>query len=163
MSTPAYSRLAVLVAPLVLAACDHHRVPRGGETITYAALACHGTCPVYTVTLGPDGQGIFEGQAHVAVTGARRFRASPEQVRSFTAALTKLRPDGERLVQPGRRDCGPAATDLPGADVQWQGAGGVAHLRVDFGCRGKKARRLAAALRGLPASLLPLQPFLGSD
>ena len=32
------------------------------ETIRYETGACFGTCPVYTVTIAPDGKGTFEGK-----------------------------------------------------------------------------------------------------
>lgn len=138
-----------------LAACAHDRAPpRGGETISYSTSMCFGTCPVYTVTLGPDGQGIFNGERFTAVTGERRFQATPEQVRAVTAALAKIRPDGDREIVPGKPDCGDFATDMPGATVRWQGAGGTSSLQFNYGC-GMKNRKVADTLRAVP-DMLPI-------
>ena len=155
------------IAGCALAGCVHLplglRAPRGGQTITYQLTRCHGACPAYTVTLGPDGQGIFTGEANIVMPGDHRFRATPQQTQSYTAALAKWRPEGERLVESGGRTCGVAVTDQASIDVTWQETDRASHLRLYLGCRSKKARALAGALRGLPVTYLPMQPFLGSD
>lgn len=154
-------RLACLsFVALATSGCAHHRVPRGGETIIYQLTRCYGRCPAYKVTLGPDGQGIFSGEANTGTVGDRRFRASLDQARAFAAALRKVRPTSERLVEPGRRGCGEAPTDQPSIDVRWQGVEVAAHLRIYTGCRSKAARKLADTLRAAPA-LLPIADLIG--
>lgn len=149
---------------LLATGCAHHSVSRGGETITYTAGACLGRCPVYSVTLGPDGQGIFSGERFVGQIGDYRFQASPDMVHRYTRALARLRPKSDRVIAPGERDCGPAATDQPTIDVVWQAAERPpVRLHVYTGCTSREARHLASALRGLPMTDLPLQNMLGSD
>jgi hypothetical protein len=156
-------RIAAGMLALAASGCAHHRLQRGGETITYATTRCMGSCPAYTVTLGPDGQGIFTSEFNAGPPGDHRFLASPAEVRGFTAALDKVRPKGERLVKPGQRGCGATATDQASIDISWQGVDGAAHLRLYLGCQGGKARGLRAALQGLPITHLPLQDYLGAD
>ena len=155
-----------LSAAIALAGCAHHPVPRGGETMTYATGPCFGSCPAYTVTLGPDGQGIFVGQQFAAVTGERRFQASPEQVRAFAERLAPFRPKGEELIEPeakgkGRSRCREAATDQSSVDIRWQPAAAPAsHLRFYYGCDVAKNRAMADALLGAP-DLLPIADLIG--
>ncbi|SEM47816.1 hypothetical protein SAMN05192583_0345 [Sphingomonas gellani] len=156
MATAAWAMLGMAGA---LAGCAHHRVPRGGETISYATAMCFGTCPVYTVTVGPDGQGVFNGEKFTAVAGERRFQATPEQVRAFTAALAKVRTEGDREITPGKPGCTDFATDMPGATVRWQGAGGVSSLTFNYGCA-RDNRQIADALRAAPG-LLPIGDLVG--
>jgi len=155
-----------LSAAVALAGCAHDRVPRRGETISYTTSPCYGTCPAFTVTLGPDGQGIFVGQQSTAVAGERRFEASPEQVRAFTEKLAPFRPKGEELIEPeatgkGRSRCREAATDQSSVDIQWHPAAAPAsHLRFYYGCDVAKNRAMAAALLGAP-DLLPIADLIG--
>lgn len=152
---------AAAAATLMLAGCAGGRVPTGGETITYAATPCHGSCPVYTVTLGPDGQGVFVGERNVAGLGEHRFQATPDQVRAFTAALRRFRPAGERVVGHDGESCRLFATDAPGVDIRWRVAVGTpAHLVFDYGCHDAANAKAAAALRGAPA-LLPIADLIG--
>ncbi len=131
-----------------------------GDSISYATGPCYGTCPVYKVTVRPDGTGTFEGERFTAVTGTREFRASPEAYRRFAALLEPYRPDGERIIEMGSPDCGPAATDMPSVDVGWtQASGGAGHLRFYYGCRMGNAA-MASALREAPA-VLPIAALIG--
>jgi len=65
---------------LVVAGCGSGAPgPRAQEpgalrSIGYATLACYGTCPVYRVTIHPDGRGVYFGENHVRATGSRPFR-----------------------------------------------------------------------------------------
>jgi hypothetical protein len=53
-----------------------------GTVITLERTACHGTCPIYTVTILEDGTVIYEGKNFVSITGQQTSEISPE-----TAAL----------------------------------------------------------------------------
>ncbi len=150
-----------LLSMLALCACGSHRIPSGGETITYRTGPCFGTCPVYTITLGPDGQGIFRGERHTSVTGERRFTATPEQVRAFRALLQRYRPKGRRLIDRGEPGCREAATDNATIDVHWQVATGQpSDLRFYLGCDIRKNRAMADALLAAPG-LLPVTDLIG--
>jgi hypothetical protein len=131
-------------------------------TIRYETSPCFGTCPVYVLTVAPDGSGTFEGQRFTAVTGTRAFRASPAEVRAFRAALAPYRPAGERLMEPGSPDCGNAPTDMPSIDVRWSGAGGDAHLRHYQGCGGEGAQAMREGLRAAPMRL-PVRDLIVPD
>lgn len=152
-------------AAIMMAGCA--TVPRPGapvaiesESISYETAPCFGTCPVYRVTMLPDGSGVFEGIRFTAVTGTRAFRPGADAYRRFFAALAPYRPVGERLIQPGTPDCGNAPTDMPGVDVRWSEVSGASHhLNFYYGCR-QANPAMAEALRAAP-QLLPIADFIG--
>lgn len=129
------------------------------ETISYETSRCFGTCPVYRVTIQPDGTGVFEGRRFTKVVGTRDFKATPAQYRAFAAKLQPYRPQGERLVQPGQPGCDNAPTDMPSVDVRWNELSGAAqHLSFYYGCR-MRDQRMNEALRAAPNEL-PIRQFI---
>ncbi len=128
------------------------------ETIRYETAPCHGTCPVYAVTVAPDGNGTFEGKRFTAVTGIKTFRTTPAAYRKFASSLAPYRPtSNETLYQPGTPNCGNAPTDMLSVDIVWsEPSGGRQHLNVYYGCGPQTMRD---DLRNAP-SALPIGPFI---
>lgn len=153
------------IAALALAGCVQGERPGGaaparGDTITYQTSRCFGACPVYSVTVRPDGTGVFTGERFTEVTGERRFTLSRDQYDAFAAALAPYRPaKGEIRYAPDEARCGQAMTDMPGLDVTWEGRE-RRHLYFYFGCDRTKTRGMAEAL-GNAADLLPIQNLIG--
>ena len=158
------ARIATILLPLLaLAGCAHQRVLRGGETITYRAIATDFclTCASYTVTLGPDGQGIFTGETNTAVLGDRRFRADSAAVHAFTERLARYRPETELLMTPNHPSCPTPATDQNSIDISWQPADAPpSHLAFYEGCAVAKQPRMVSDLDTAPA-LLPIADLVG--
>lgn len=130
------------------------------ETIRYETAPCFGTCPVYAVTIAPDGKGTFEGKRFTAVTGIKEFQATPAAYHTFAAKLAPYRPsEGEKLYQMGTPLCGgPMVSDMPSVDVVWsEASGGRQHLNLYYGCGPQEMR---AALRSAPGAL-PIAAFIG--
>jgi hypothetical protein len=129
------------------------------ETIRYETAPCYGTCPVYAVTIAPDGKGTFEGKRFTAVTGVKEFRATPAAYRTFAAKLAPYRPkEAETVLQPGQPGCENAPTDMPSVDIVWSElSGGRQHLNVYYGCGSQEMR---AGLRSAPEAL-PIAAFIG--
>jgi hypothetical protein len=139
--------VGVMLAAVGLAGCVVVDASRDGgkpvaaesETIRYETGACFGACPVYTVTIAPDGKGTFEGQRFTAVTGTRSFQASPEAYHLFAAKLAPYRPQGER----------------------WTGGGAApSHLNAYFGCDMEQNAAMFRALADAPRAL-PIGGFIG--
>ena len=129
------------------------------ETISYETSRCFGTCPVYRVTVQPDGTGVFEGRQFTKVVGTRDFRATPAQYRAFAAKLQRYRPQGEQLIQPGQPGCGQVATDMPSVDIRWNEPSGASqHLSLYYGCR-MHDQAMNEALRSAPYEL-PIRGFV---
>lgn len=133
-----------------------------GEMIRYATSPCGGACPVYTVTVRPDGTGTFEGQRFTAVSGARDFRVSPAQYEAFLTRLAPYRPrTGSIRTAPGTPACGPHATDMPSVEVQWDGKAGHRAFAYYFGCDRARNPGIADALGSAP-DLLPIASLIGA-
>jgi hypothetical protein len=160
--------LGLSVVALGLAGCiPASRVPQGpmpieGDSISYETGPCFGACPVYAVTVQPDGTGIFTGKRFTAVTGERRFTLSRAQYEAFAARLAPYRPaTGEVRYSHGEANCANAPTDMPSIDIRWTRAIGDSQgLYFYIGCRrGNEA--MAEALGGA-VELLPVQEFIGA-
>lgn len=161
--------MALGLAALALAGCAHRDiggpVPIETDSITYETGPCFGACPVYSVTVRPDGTGTFEGKRFTAVSGTRAFRITPAQYRAFAERLAPYRPaQAEKRYSPGEPGCEHAATDLPSVDVTWTRAiGDSRHLYYYFGCRhgiDRPEDPIAEALGSAPEAL-PIEALIG--
>jgi hypothetical protein len=130
------------------------------DAISYETGPCFGACPVYKVTVRPDGSGTFEGRRFTAVTGERSFRVSPAQYRAFAAHLAPLRP-AEGSVRMSGEACRQMATDLPSAEVTWfSQIGNSQSYYFYFGCDMEANEAIAQRLRRAP-DLLPIREMVG--
>lgn len=136
-------------------------IPIEGDSIRYETGPCFGRCPVYTVTVRPDGTGVFEGKRFTAVAGEKRFALTPAQYEAFAAKLAPYRPEsGEIRYAPGEKTCPNMATDMPSVDVTWNRAiGDSQHLYVYYGCV-MQNQAIKQAL-GEAADSLPIQDLIG--
>jgi hypothetical protein len=160
-------RVVAPIALLALAACTPDArpdtpVPIEREAITYSTQPCFGFCPVYSVTVTPDGEGVFEGRNHTATTGEQRFRLDPAAYRRFADHLASIKPEGDRRIDMQSPDCGMAPTDMPSIDVRWStNTGGPDRsLHLYLGCRSEAAVRVAGVLKSAP-DLLPIAQYIG--
>ena len=163
-------RFAVVLAALSATACTMTDAQPSDapmqierESITYSTDPCFGTCPVYSVTVMPDGEGVFEGKQHVARIGVQRFAVDAATYRRFADHLATVRPaSGDRDIIQGEADCGNAPTDMPGIAVRWSSNTGAAdqNLRLYLGCRSAEADRVAAVLKSAP-EMLPIAAYIG--
>lgn len=156
--------------PLLAAACAMQAGPEAGtpiaierEAVTYSRQPCFGFCPVYSVTMTPEGEGVFIGQHHTAVTGERRFTVDRATAARFIEHLGAVKPaSGDRRIEMQSADCGMAPTDMPSIDVKWDANTGAApqSLHLYLGCRSDEANRVRSVLEAAP-SLLPIAAFIG--
>lgn len=151
-------RLALIAA---LAGCATGGVggaASGPASISYETGPCFGACPVYKVTVNADGSGVFEGRRFTAVEGHRSFRVTPGQYARLVAHLEPLRPASGSRRYSGEA-CAMMATDLPSADVTWEGPAGAQQLYFYHGCDMEKNRPIAERLNAVP-DLLPIGEFI---
>ena len=87
-------KAVVVLMAVALAGCaktgtrpDGKPVPIEGDSITYETGPCFGACPVYSVTVRPDGTGVFDGKRFTAVSGVRAFTLTKAQYDAFAARL----------------------------------------------------------------------------
>jgi hypothetical protein len=167
---PVKLRSIAAALPLLAGACAMQPGPKTGapiaierEAVTYSTEACRGFCPVYSVRMTPEGEGVFTGEQHTAVTGERRFTVEPAVAARFIEHVDAVRPaGGDRRIEMGTADCGTVATDLPAINVRWDSNTGAApqSLHLYLGCSADEARRVRAVLEAAP-SLLPIAAFIG--
>ena len=159
----------LLAGTLALAGCVGPGGSPGGpmpveaDSITYETGPCFGACPVYSVTVRPDGTGMFTGKRFTAVTGERAFTLTRAQYEAFAAKLAPYRPEsGEVRYAPDNRQlCPNMATDMPSVDVTWTRAiGDSQHLHVYYGCVMQDHDAMKQAL-GEAADGLPIQDLIG--
>jgi hypothetical protein len=131
------------------------------DSISYETSPCFGACPVYSVSVRPDGHGVFTGKRFTAVTGERAFTLTRAQYEAFATRLAPYRPQsGEVRYAPGEPNCGLAATDMPAVDVTWTRAiGDAQHLSFYFGCGMDENRSMREALAHAPDAL-PIAAFI---
>lgn len=162
---------ALALAAALLSGCALDRagtpgdapVPIEQEAIRYSTQPCFGTCPAYSVTVMPTGEGVFEGRSHTAVTGEQTFAVDAATYRRFADHLAAVRPaSGDRRIEMQSADCGNAPTDMPGIDVRWStNTGGPDQsLSLYLGCNSAEARRVAAVLKSA-RDLLPIAGLIG--
>jgi len=159
--------MIVGIAGLALAGCSHadhagpKPIPVESDSITYETGPCFGACPVYSITVRPDGSGVFTGKRFTAVTGERAFKLTAAQYEAFAARLAPYRPASGEVRYEGK-NCQQVATDMPSVDVRWTRAIGDSQaLMFYFGCDMDKNRAMANALGGAIEALPPLEPLIG--
>ena len=162
-------KAVVVLMAVALAGCaktgtrpDGKPVPIEGDSITYETGPCFGACPVYSVTVRPDGTGVFDGKRFTAVSGVRAFTLTKAQYDAFAARLAPYRPaSGEVRYAHGEPGCKQVATDLPSVDIRWTRAIGDSQgLYFYFGCDMAKNEKMAEALGNAPDAL-PIEELIG--
>ena len=162
--------MIVAMAGLALAGCARTAgpgttgpIPIEGDSITYATGPCFGRCPVFSITVRPDGSGTFTGIRFTAVTGERSFQLTPAQYQAFQRRLAPYRPEsGERRYSHGEPGCEQGATDLPSVDIRWTRAiGDSQSLYFNFGCNMEQNRAMADALGNAPDAIPALEALIG--
>jgi len=151
-------RLATVAALAGCATTGAVNAEGSPASISYETGPCFGACPIYRVTVNADGSGLFEGRRWTRVEGSRGFRVTPAQYARLVAHLAPLRPASGSVRYSGEA-CEMMATDLPSADVIWEGPAGTQQLHFYHGCDMEKNRAIAERLNAVP-DLLPIGEFI---
>ncbi len=125
------------------------------DTISFSASACFGACPVYSVTVEPDGSAVLYPQKYTSVPGETRFTVTPLQYRKLRDSLAPFRPatGGEKRIEPGKA-CLRMATDMPGYTIRWTRKGRKdTQLYYYGGCHDAQYTRLRAAIVTIPRTI----------
>jgi hypothetical protein len=105
--------------------------------ITLERTACFGSCAIYTLSVSPSGDIVYEGKAHVRKVGTATAKVSPERVSEL---LTELERGGyfdfaDRYASP-EPSCGRYATDSPTTITSVTLRGRTKRIVHDYGCGG---------------------------
>jgi hypothetical protein len=138
------ARLALLLpAAVVVSQCRTARhaaaggaTPQGSNrSITMERRPCYGTCPVYTVRVGGDGEIRFRGYANVASVGESVARIPLARVDSLFRYLDSITFGRlEASYTYGTDACGAYVTDLPAVVVSVVRSGVTKRVTHDYGC-----------------------------
>lgn len=149
-------RMFSAAVPVVLAACVA-TTHTGGATaqvdgpVTISVGPCFGFCPVYEVTIRPDGTIDYVGQRHTMVLGDRRGRVGAATYRELMTDLSAFRPATGSTAQ---IECAVAVSDTPSYTITWSEPSGRKTIAThQGGCSGGAGQRLDAVLEKLPDRL----------
>jgi hypothetical protein len=146
------------LALVALGACASVQTPPGAppappsaETIAVSVGPCFGFCPVYTVSVTPNGGVRFTGERHTAVLGERERVVSPALYRSLAADLAAFRPASGTTAQV---PCDAQISDTSSYTVTWTNPTGSTTTAQHQGhCPSGTGQALDALLRDLPERL----------
>lgn len=145
---------ASLAAVLALTACATVPAPTqppAAETISVAVGPCFGFCPVYQITLSPEGTLRFMGKRHTAILGDRSRDAGRPKYDALARDLAPFRP---RTGTEARVECTAAVSDTSSFTITWtDGSGTNTVATVQGGCPGGPGKGLVTLLRDVPARL----------
>lgn len=147
------SRSIFVAAALGLAACQSSHEPsaEAASTITVSVGPCFGFCPVYALSVDPQGAVSFDGQRHTAVLGEQHRQVQREVYQALAHDLEPFRPTpGTEANVP----CDAAISDTSTYTITWvDPKGGKTVARHHSGCNGGPGQALDQVLRGLPERL----------
>jgi Domain of unknown function (DUF6438) len=102
--------------------------------------SCHGTCPVYRVSIGGNGQIQFVGTRFVKVSGRDSASIPAAAVRALAEAFAARKfASIPAEIEYGSAACGPYVADLSTVELQARSAAGLHRVRYDEGCRNHPA------------------------
>lgn len=139
---------------LLLVACAPRRetppaseAPRNvdatGSAISLERTACFGACPVYRISVSPEGVITYEGTAHVRQLGRATAQIAPERLQALLSELEKAGYFSLALrYTPAEPACGRYSTDSPSTITSVQFRDRSKRIEHDHGC-GNVPRALA--------------------
>lgn len=146
--------LIPLTALTLLAGCaslPQDTPPMAGETISYSVGPCFGFCPVYNVTVRPDGHVTYVGERHTAVLGQQERDGGAGTYRTVASELAAYRPADGATEQ---TTCEAQASDMQNYRIVWTAADGTETvLTHDRGCRSARNEQLNKTMESLPGKL----------
>jgi hypothetical protein len=109
--------------------------PGDGSWITMERAPCYGSCPVYSVRVGADGEIRFRGTAYVAQLGEHVGRIPRARAEALFRYVDSVAFDSlDTTYTHGSRACGAYVTDQPAVVVSVTRAGATKRVRDDYGC-----------------------------
>jgi Domain of unknown function (DUF6438) len=107
------------------------------EAVTMHRSACHGSCPVYSVTVKADGTVLFSALEHVKPLGDSTHRVPAARVAELAKTIDEIGywqwQDRYLAEEDG---CAAVATDHPGVDIEVRRGGATKRVSYYYGCKG---------------------------
>ena len=106
-----------------------------GAAITLERTPCFGGCPVYQISVSPEGLVTYEGRARVRRMGTASKRIAPAQVSALVSELERAGYFSfAPRYTPAEPACGRYATDSPTAITSVHSGGRTHRIEHDYGC-----------------------------
>lgn len=148
---PTLACLALVAGLSACASVPQERAPLGGESVGYSVGPCFGFCPVYSVTVTPDGHVAFNGERHTALLGAKETHAGAGGYRAAVKALAAYRPATGATEH---TTCEAQASDQQHYRIVWTDEDGTQTVLMhDRGCRSARNEALNAVMERMPKTL----------
>lgn len=139
---------------ILMAGCPAR--PTGNETevsIQMERTACYGKCPVYTLTIEPNGNVTFEGRQYTSTVGKAEAKLEREKIVELIAAIHKADYFSLNDSYVDESDgCPVTATDSPSVHLKIRLGSYERSTRHYYGCLEK-----ADGYRPYPAELTELE------
>ena len=104
--------------------------------VSLARGACHGTCPIYGITLHASGRVLFSGERFVQPIGRDSTRIASAAVVSVRMAFDARKFEQvPTTIEYNTPSCGTYVADLPTVVLSVATATGEHRVRYDQGCR----------------------------
>ncbi|EGF91061.1 hypothetical protein ABI_24740 [Asticcacaulis biprosthecium C19] len=143
--------LAVLALLSGCASLPQDTPTTAGETLSYSVGPCFGFCPVYSVTVSPDGHVTYMGERHTAVLGPQEREAGTGTYRAVASVLAGYRPETGATEH---TTCESQASDMQNYRIVWKAVDGTETVLMhDRGCRSARNDELNKAMESLPGKL----------
>jgi len=122
------------------------------EIINYSTTECHGTCPIYSLSLSPDGKVIFNGLKYTNIQGIKEVKVTQETYNKIADQLNEYRPKtGESISD---NNCSKRATDHQFVNFVWLAKSGTETKFEHYkGCMDESGRKLNSIIEQLPMEL----------
>jgi hypothetical protein len=149
----AFPLLTALTLTTALSACAlvPAEAPTEAETISYSVGPCFGFCPVYTISVMPDGHLTFDGERHTATLGKQEKDSNVQAYRTVANALAAYRPATGTTAD---TVCESRMSDQQHYRIVWTAIDGTETvLQHDRGCRSAKNDQLNKTMETLPDKL----------
>jgi hypothetical protein len=101
---------------------------------------CYGRCPIYDLTIQPNGKIIFEGKFWTKVKGTAEDKLTEEQLKQLTAEIEKANFFSlDNAYNYDSKNCPEIATDSPGVNLTIKLNGKEKTIDHYHGCSEKKS------------------------
>lgn len=123
-----FNVIFMILLSCLIHACSGPRTITGEDLlIELQRTPCFGSCPVYTLQIDKNGNGLFEGVENVAKTGRFSFSISQDELTEIKSAFRRIDFYQLRNVYDG------PASDLPTTYITYNGEGGRKKIMDYYG------------------------------
>lgn len=117
-------------------AAQDFKVDPTSFSLTMDRTACKGTCPVYSVSVRPDGKIVFEGKQHTATKGNAEATLDKAKMEELATAIntTKMANILRDDYTESSGNCPDFATDMPTVNLTIESNGQKRSFKNNLGC-----------------------------